>query len=88
MKKVKVEIIGFFYREKDGNEYILCSVNGEKYLTNGVCRWNRNIERYVNELNPVKSINMESMVERLEKAYPYWHVTTFIKNMTEQEEAE
>lgn len=77
MKKA-VKIIGFFYRPKDGNEYILYQVMDRKFLTNGVHRWCTDLERRLLELKEVEDINMLVMKERLENHMPYDYITTML----------
>lgn len=77
MKKT-VKIIGFFYRPKDGNEYILYQVMDRQYLTNGIHRWYTDLERRLLELKEVEEINMSAMKERFDNHMPYDYITTML----------
>lgn len=72
MRKIKVEVIGFYKRERDGNEYICYSENEKKRLTNGICIWRDFVEsKYLPQLKKVDSINLREIEGRLKQYYPY-----------------
>lgn len=85
--KESVEIIGYYRRERDGNEYVHYLENGEEHLTSGICDWNnRNdkdrIQRYKKGLTKVEAIDFGTMRERLQKSVPFGQITSFMNNLT------
>lgn len=65
-----IEILGFYRREKDGNEYIHYVAGKKEHLTNGICDWNFHVKEKVETL--IKAdIDLHSMSEKLKKYKPY-----------------
>lgn len=74
--KENVKIIGYYKRERDGNEYIHYSVDGEEYLTSGIHVWsNKNdkgrIRRYMRQLTKVEKINIKRIKKDMKKYLPF-----------------
>lgn len=65
-----MEIIGYYKRERDGNEYILYKTESGNKLTIGVCEWDATDDKMA-ELKKVKKINTEKIRKELKKFYPF-----------------
>lgn len=80
MKKREIEIMGYFMRSRDGNEYILYKQDGELYITSGVNIWNNQFKRiekrYLPQLSEVDRIDIEKMASRLKENYKHENITT------------
>lgn len=75
-----IEILGFYRREKDGNEYIHYVVGKKEHLTNGICDWNFHVREKVATL--IKAdIDLHSMSERLKKYKPYSQLIEIIDEL-------
>lgn len=78
--KHAVKVLGFYKRERDGNEYVLYEENGKKYLTNGAYIWRDRVEaRYLPQCRKVEKVDLKKIIGRLEKAYPYSPVLSALK---------
>lgn len=82
-----IEIIGYYRRERDNNEYIYYTEDKREHLTSGIHVWsNRNderrIQRYLKQLVKVDSINLDIMRERLNRHIPFGSITDFVNKMT------
>ena len=79
--KENLKIIGYYRRERDGNEYIHYLENGEEHLTSGIYDWsNKNdagrINRYMKQLIKVEKINIERIKDDMKK---YFHFNSVLK---------
>ena len=79
MKK-EIEIMGYFTRSRDGNEYILYKQNGELFITSGAHIWNDQLKRiekrYLPQLSKAEQIDIEKMASRLKEHYKHEAITT------------
>lgn len=79
MKNKEIEIMGYFKRNRDGNEYILYKQKGKLFITSGVNIWDdefkRITKRYLPQLVEVEQINIEKMAERLKENYKFEKIT-------------
>ena len=80
-----MEILGYYKKKKDGNEYVLYKEKGELYITNGIYIWDnchgRIEKRYLPQLNKVAEINLFKIVESLNKFYKYAEITKTLNNV-------
>lgn len=82
-----INIIGYYRRERDNNEYIHYIEDGVEHLTSGVNDWNnRNdkgrIQRYQEQLIKVDEIDFTTMRKRLNKSMPFSQITNHMNNLT------
>lgn len=76
----EVTILGYYRRERDGNEYIHYSLNGEEYLTSGVCEWNlRNRSDRIKELVKVEKIDIDKIKKNLIRFFPCSGITKYLQ---------
>lgn len=79
-----IKILGFYKREKDGNEYIHYVAGKKEHLTNGIFDWTFHVNEKVKTL--VKAdIDLHSMSERLKKHKPYSPVIQMIDDLEKGE---
>lgn len=80
MANKEIEIMGYFKRQRDGNEYILYKQRGKLFITSGVNIWddqfNRITKRYLPQLEEADWINIKKMAERLRENYKFEGITT------------
>lgn len=73
--KIKVSVLGFYRRKRDGSEYVLFEENGKLFLTNGVCVWDNQAkrieERYMLELEKAEEIDLSRIVKDLKIHKPF-----------------
>lgn len=95
-KNKEIEIMGYFKRSKDGNEYILYKQKGKLFITSGVNIWNdqfgRITKRYLPQLEEADQINIKKMAKRLRESYKFEKITVevlrILSEFTEYEEEE
>lgn len=75
----KVNIEGFYKREKDKTEYIHYSEGETEYLTNGVFVWKEGIREKIETLKKVNDINIVEMKMRLKRYLLYAHITNILQ---------
>lgn len=79
-KNKEIEIMGYFKRTRDGNEYILYKQKGKLFITSGVNIWDdqfgRISKRYLPQLEETDRINIKKMAERLRESYKFEKITT------------
>ncbi len=83
-----MEILGYYKRKTDGNEYILYKEKGELYITNGVYIWEnyyrRIEERYLPQLNKVPEIDLSKIAEMLNRHHECAEITKVVNEMKHQ----
>lgn len=86
-KMKKIKIIGFYKREKDGNEYICYSEDERMCLTNGVYIWRNFIKtKFIPQLKKVNNINLIEIENRLKQYHPYSLLLKKLKECDEMQE--
>ena len=84
-----MEILGYYKRKTDGNEYILYKEKGELCITNGVYIWRnyyrRIEERYLPQLNKVPEINLSKIAEMLNRHHKCAKITKVVNEMKHPE---
>lgn len=83
------EILGYYKRERDGNEYIHYIRDGYEHLTNGIHDWsNRDnsdrIQRYMKQLVKVEEIDLKTLKARLNKHLPHSSVGSLLDGEVEK----
>lgn len=75
----QVKILGYYKRERDGNEYIHYSESGKEWLTNGNARWSlENREDRLTRLTKAETIDINKIYENLTKSSPYSELKNYL----------
>lgn len=67
----QIKILGFYRRDWDHGEYVHYEVNGKQWLTNGICSWDRIVEKVLPDLEKVEEIDINRILMKLKKHQKY-----------------
>lgn len=89
--KARLQILGFYKRLRDNNEFILFEKN-ELFLTNGVYIWRNQFkrieERYLKELKEVEEIDLRKISQRLSKYFQHAEITKEVNDLLKNQKCE
>lgn len=82
----KIKILGYYKRLRDNNEFICYEENGRVCLTNGVFIWRNMVEkRFLPQCEKVNEININNLIEKFKKYYPYHHILKILEKRRDNE---
>lgn len=75
-----IKILGYYYRRRDQESFILYEDNGRQYLTNGVFSWKSGLKRRLAELeNNQELCDINKITKNLCSCMPYSPLTAYLR---------